>query len=360
MKALAFGITLLFAFSSASVLFHFHNHEILTLWNQWKIQYGKSYSSAEEEAYRLKIFHENHNLIQAWNSEGHTSTMAINKFADLTREEFASMYTTGYAIPNQGNYINFDNSETFGWPPKPKPKPLPSSWDWRTLGGVTSVKDQGGCGADYAFSAVGALETTFYTMGNFLTDFSEQQVVDCDHGDHACQGGAAPTAMSYSEEEGNEPSDDYPWNGNKGKCQYNSEKAQNITNGPIYIKPDNSTDFMTGIVLNTVSVVVDAAQPVWQFYNGGVITANCSTEVNHWVLAVGYGNYTNVSSYFIKNSWGNDWGVAGYVYIGQNNEEYQAGTCGILTQPVFPFPNIEPGSFEEMPESTYSSFTSYV
>jgi len=43
-------------------------------------------------------------------------------------------------------------------------------------------------------------------------------------------------------------------------------------------------------------------------------------EINHAVLAIGYTkNY-----YIIKNSWGMGWGIAGYIYLGRNNNE-----CGI-------------------------------
>ena len=38
---------------------------------------------------------------------------------------------------------------------------LPTSWDWRTLGGTTPAKNQGGCGSCWAFAAVGALESIY-------------------------------------------------------------------------------------------------------------------------------------------------------------------------------------------------------
>ncbi|NTV47016.1 MAG: peptidase C1, partial [Chlorobiales bacterium] len=40
-----------------------------------------------------------------------------------------------------------------------KPMGLPSSYDLRTLSTVSSVKDQGGCGACWAFATMGSLES---------------------------------------------------------------------------------------------------------------------------------------------------------------------------------------------------------
>lgn len=55
----------------------------------------------------------------------------------------------------------------------------PESLDWRTKGAVTYVKNQGDCGASYAFSAVGALEGAVALARGKLTTLSEQNVIDC-------------------------------------------------------------------------------------------------------------------------------------------------------------------------------------
>lgn len=55
----------------------------------------------------------------------------------------------------------------------------PESVDWRTKGAVTSVKNQGQCGASYAFSAMGALEGAQALATGNLKALSEQNIIDC-------------------------------------------------------------------------------------------------------------------------------------------------------------------------------------
>ena len=89
---------------------------------------------------------------------------------------------------------------------KPDPMPvksdLPLSYDWRNIGGdsyVGPIRNQGGCGACYAFSALAAAETAYNldngkVNGNCF-DLSESYVIWClsrigDYGDHffGCDG----------------------------------------------------------------------------------------------------------------------------------------------------------------------------
>lgn len=65
-------------------------------------------------------------------------------------------------------------------------------------------------------------------------------------------------------------------------------------------------------------------------YTSGIIsTADCGTNVDHSLMAVGYGsNY-----YIVKNSWGTEWGDAGYVKIGTGDGK---GICGINQYVAYP------------------------
>ena len=93
---------------------------------------------------------------------------------------------------------------------------------------------------------------------------------------------------------------------------------------------------MTAIVQQPVSVAVEADQSAWQFYSGGVVTAaNCGTQLDHGVLAVGYGTSAGTDMYIVKNSWGADWGLQGYIYL-ERTSANDAGTCGIQMMASYP------------------------
>ena len=59
-----------------------------------------------------------------------------------------------------GSFINFNTTN------------LNETVDWRPLGWVTAVKDQGKCGSCYAFSAVGSLEGQYKNLTGKLVDLS--------------------------------------------------------------------------------------------------------------------------------------------------------------------------------------------
>ena len=71
----------------------------------------------------------------------------------------------------------------------------PQTFDWRDFGMVTSVKNQGVCGDDWAFAATAAIESALLVRHktlrtNITLNLSEQQLIDCAKED-ACNGGDA-------------------------------------------------------------------------------------------------------------------------------------------------------------------------
>jgi C1A family cysteine protease len=300
------------------------------LWDTWKAKHQKSYS-ATEEAERFAVFIHNHKKIEKWNQENDTPRLALNKFADLTAEEFknqnarCAFYETDPEIIEQ-NTVELDVQA------------LPASVDWRNKGAVTPIKNQGQCGSCWSFSTTGVLEGFHFINSGKLLSFSEQQIVDCDTGtDQGCDGGYPYLAVKYASKNGLELESDYPYTAQDGKCQYNKAKANSVCSGYKFVTAQSTDQLKSALVTMPVSVLIEADQDVFQFYSSGVIKTGCGAQLDHAVLAVGYHKVGPLESFIVKNSWGTDWGESGYVYIwDQQNINNNHGVCGILSQPMIP------------------------
>ncbi|MCP4150272.1 MAG: hypothetical protein GY757_21165 [bacterium] len=92
--------------------------------------------------------------------------------------------------------VPLDLSHTKGRTPFTTPVSFPATYDLRDYNRVTSVKDQAGCGACWAFTAYGSLESCL--MPGEETNFSEQDMI-VNHGfDYSpCAGGHHFVSTAY-------------------------------------------------------------------------------------------------------------------------------------------------------------------
>jgi C1A family cysteine protease len=255
----------------------------------------------------------------------------VNKFADLTGEEFKSTYASGYRAQEKVSK-NVDLALL-----RSNASALPTSVDWEAAGAVTPVKNQGQCGSCWAFSTTGSTEGAVFVSGKPLPVLSEQQLVDCSgsEGNQGCNGGLMDYGFQYiinNKGIGSEAS--YPYTAKDGTCK---KVASVATIKSFKDVPTNSeTALMTAIVQQPVSVAVEADQDSFQLYAGGVMTKACGTQLDHGVLAVGYGTQGTQDFYQVKNSWGADWGFKGYILLGRGAAFKAAGQCGIQMDPSYP------------------------
>uniref|UniRef100_A0A453LT90 Cathepsin propeptide inhibitor domain-containing protein n=1 Tax=Aegilops tauschii subsp. strangulata TaxID=200361 RepID=A0A453LT90_AEGTS len=108
---------------------------------KWMAEHGRTYADEEEKARRLEVFRANAKFIDSFNAAEESShRLATNRFADLTDEEFRAARTGLRPVAGAGSgaggfrYENFSLADAAG------------SMDWRAMGAVTGVKDQGSCG----------------------------------------------------------------------------------------------------------------------------------------------------------------------------------------------------------------------
>ncbi len=304
--------------------------DVTPSFDEWATAHGKKYEPTERD-YRNSVYDINVATIEAHNAGNHSWSMAVNKFADLTPKEFAARYTGGLNKPvrrlrKQG--VSLVNTTA-----------LPTSVDWEAKGAVTPVKNQEQCGSCWAFSTTGSVEGAWFISKGQLVSLSEQQLVDCSgpEGNQGCNGGLMDYAFQYIiDNKGITTEAAYPYTAADGTCQAKGKPVAATLSGYKDVTPNSETALLTAIVQQPVSVAVEADQSVFQFYSGGVMDSACGTQLDHGVLAVGYGTEGGKDYYKVKNSWGADWGAKGYILLGRGAKFAAAGQCGIQMDPSYP------------------------
>ena len=214
--------------------------------------------------------------------------------------------------------------------------------DWVAKGAVTEIKNQGSCGSCWSFSTTGAMEGAHFIATGELLSLSEQQFVSCAHnGNMGCMGGIMDKAFEWAETNAIETESDYPYKGWLGQiagCKTNESLGKVTVQSFVDVTPKSSEALKAQIAKGPVSVAIQANQRVFQRYKGGIIRATdgCGTNLDHGVLAVGYGVDNGVEYYKVKNSWGTTYGEDGYVRLEIVEGD---GVCGIQMQPAQPTTN---------------------
>jgi hypothetical protein len=127
-----------------------HPLGLLSLFDVWNARHGRHYSPSQhaEKHRRFHIFRENFIRVQSHNAKASSSfKLGLNRFADMTNAEFVESRRLGLKrrpvlrSPSASASSSSSSSAEMG-----EKKVLAASVDWRSLGAVTGVKDQGMCG----------------------------------------------------------------------------------------------------------------------------------------------------------------------------------------------------------------------
>ncbi|KAL3744662.1 hypothetical protein ACJRO7_013863 [Eucalyptus globulus] len=298
------------------------------------LRYEKRYETAEEIKLRFDNYRENLKLIRSTNQKGLPYTLAVNRYADWSWEEFK----THRLGASQDCSATTKGSHQLTDAVLPDDV-LPETKDWRKDGIVSPVKDQGQvCGACWSFSATGALEAAYHQAYGKGISLSEQQLLDCAtaFNNHGCNGGLPSQAFEYIKYNGGlETEEAYPYTAQNGTCKFSARRVavRVVDSVNISMGAEHELKHAVGMV-RPVSVAFQATD-LFRHYKSGVFTSDAcgstSMDVNHAVLAVGYGVENGVPYWLIKNSWGESWGNKGYFKMGMGKN-----MCGIATCASYP------------------------
>jgi len=329
-------------------------------WAEFKELYKKIYDTGKDDLQKMHVWLDNLAHIENHNAQYRagqkTYKLEMTQYGDLTHDEFK--VRNGYLGKDRRANEKLDSK-------KRAPEHLltmseildensmPKSVDWRASGFVTPVKNQGQCGSCWSFSTTGALEGQMMRKNGKLPSLSEQNLIDCSkrEGNMGCNGGLMDNAFDYiKHQDGIDSEESYPYEMRDDRpCRYELENRAGDDVGFTDV-PSGSEKHLKSALANVgpVSVAIDAGHRSFQFYSEGIyFEPECSPmQLDHGVLAVGYGDMcddegevaaeackTGKSLYWIvKNSWGEEWGDAGYIKMARGRHNH----CGIATAASYP------------------------
>ena len=295
--------------------------------------HSKSYATKSEFEFRFAIFSKKVAEHKVWNEDkNNTSTVGVNFLTDSTDEEYKAML--GYKQSTdltEKTVEQFDEAVLADGP-----------IDWRSKGGVTHVKNQGQCGSCWSFSTTGALEGAHFNASGNLVSLSETQLMNCSKKNSGCNGGLMDLAFQYAETNPIMPDSEWPYVAHTTpfSCWEKYRKSKGIVTVKTYrdVPKNDPAQMKAALAQGPVSVAIEADHAAFQSYTGGVLSGSaCGTQLDHGVLAVGWGTDSSGVDYIIvKNSWGPNWGLSGYIQLASASG---AGTCGINQSASIPTTN---------------------
>ncbi|KAK3231709.1 hypothetical protein Dsin_003590 [Dipteronia sinensis] len=293
----------------------------------FKIKYGKTYPTQEEEDYRFGVFISNLRLARRNQIMDPTAVHGVTKFSDLTPSEFRWQYLS------TGSHIQLPH-DTGKWAPDLSTDDLRPKKNWIEEGAVTAVKDQGKiCNGCWAFSTIAVLEGAHYLANNRteLVELSVQQLIDCstttctNYSDgreplcnEGCKSGHRGLAFKYINITGGVmKADDYKFIAETGNCKASSNDKRYVASlsefGFVRRDEDQYAAYLVEYGPLAVSTDLDFAQT----YLGGTTCTHKKHpgNISHAVTLVGYEKGTTDRDWIIKNSYGENWGERGYFRV---------------------------------------------
>ncbi|EAN31018.1 Papain family cysteine protease family protein [Theileria parva strain Muguga] len=317
--------------------------DVLIEFDSFVEKHKRVHKTFDQRLERFLIFRKNFYIVRA-HKVSEPYSLELNKFADLSEEEFKALYpviTPPKAYTSLSKHLEFKKmsyknpiyisklKEAKGVEEiKDISLVTGENLDWTRTDTVSPVKDQGDhCGSCWAFSSIGSVESLYRLYKNKSYFLSEQELVNCDKSSMGCSGGLPITAMEYIHSKGISFESEIPYIGIDAPCRPSIKNKVFVDSISIL----KGNDVVNKSLVISPTVVAIAATRELKLYQGGVYTGKCGDALNHAVLLVGegYDEETGLRYWIIKNSWGEDWGENGFLRLERTKKGLDK--CGILT-----------------------------
>jgi C1A family cysteine protease len=194
----------------------------------------------------------------------------------------------------------------------------PASWDWRGVSRrnwTTKIKNQGGCGSCVAFATVGMIESNlkiFKRDSSFNPDLSEADLFFRGCGECCARGWTFVPALQYAKSSGIPDEACFPYDDDlTAPCPDRDNRVTKIKSWRSILIISQAKEWISlmGPIMTSMEVYDD-----FFYYEGGIYKNACGGHIgDHAVCIVGYDDANGC--WICKNSWGTEWGEAGWFRI---------------------------------------------
>ena len=312
-------------------------------WEGFLHRFNKHYASPSEYEERRLIFFARHDPtsetpeakeLRRLQHENPHASFGVTKFSDWTVAELdARRLSGGRHIPAMKKALyETMNATTTASGPAQTSQITRTNWsDHGVLGPVLNQKDCGGC---WAFASAENIAAQWALAGHEFVLLSVQQLVSCDTKDFGCGGSYAyQDTLKWIKEKNNGTLAtwaSYPYTSGDGKSHKCADAsrhlvvgAHGIVGGSIPEHPPRDPHKLANYVYNEGPVQISVTSRHLSSYSGGIIShgAKCQMDdVDHEVQLTGFDFDHSPPYWIIKNSWGSDWGEAGYYRVAIDKE----------------------------------------
>jgi hypothetical protein len=249
---------------------------------------NKSYDTRRDEKDAFSNFKDSFELVKTHNenftSGNSTFQLSLNKYADEPEEFF--VHRLNFDMAGEMDMRGGDEELP------PMPRCTLKYLNYTELGYVNTVRNQGRCGACYAFAVAGACEATFKKKFNTLYKIAEQQLVDCtknaEYGNRGCLGGKLSTTYAYLASQMAMNDSNYPYRArDNDSCLYNEDVAISTIDNFVRLSNINESYLMDLLCeIGPISVGIDASSRTFQYYSSGVYyESGCGRYINHAMVS---------------------------------------------------------------------------
>lgn len=310
---------------------------IVSLYNDFKVKFGKLRASPDEDNFRLRVFEKNVAYIEEANKNALGYSLAINDFADMEPEEVKAQYF-GLGKISVADILKWFTDEKEEEVKKEEVQVPEQTIDWSQ--DMNPIEHQRGCASCYAFSTVAPLELNHFKKTGQKIRLSKQELVDCteEHGNTGCRGGWMHQSYDYilsNKGKGMSTESSYPYQASQMRaCKIKTEVVKNLLTSYRQIPCDTPSEIAKHLQTTVVPSAIDVSGLM--FYEKGIFAGKCPTSINHAVVIVGMGEENGVKYWKVRNSWGKQWGEKGYLRIKREAKDGDMGKCGITVYNVVP------------------------